>query len=144
VHLRRALLLFAIVLGMAALAAGLSRPTERSEEPSDTAAPPATATSPARGGTAELRFSASSPRTRELAAGRAAQVSVSVESPGMVAIPRLGLSAAADPHTPASFYVLPTRDGRYPILFSAAGDAGAEPVPAGELVVEPGAREAGA
>jgi hypothetical protein len=144
VHLRRALLLFAIVLGMAALAAGLSRPAERSQEPTETAAPPATATSPAGGGTVDLRFSTSRPRTEVLPVGTAARIEVSAERAGMVEIREMGLSAAAEPHTPAAFYVLPHRDGRYPILFSAAGEPAADAAPAGTLVVEPAATEAGA
>ncbi|HEU0024942.1 MAG TPA: hypothetical protein VFQ12_09940 [Thermoleophilaceae bacterium] len=118
-HLRRALLLFAIVLGLAALAAALSRPADRGgAEPEPTTAPPASTATPRA--PAAVSFQASRPRRRGLDAGRAAEVLVVVDSPGQVEIPGLGLSAPADPLTPARFDVLEDEPGRYPILFSPA------------------------
>jgi hypothetical protein len=139
VHLRRALLLFAIVLAMAALAASLSRPAqERSEgeraadpvaEPGPATAEPAPSAAPEE----PLTFDAVMDESRRLRAGRAATLEVLVAEPGSVAIPALGLDAPADPLTPARFEVLPARPGDYEILFTpAAGDAGE---PAGRLVV---------
>jgi hypothetical protein len=140
VHLRRALLLFAIVLGLAALAAALSRPADRAEQRTEpTVAEPA----PETGGSlepAELQFRASHPRRRSLAADQAAQVLVIVDVPGTVDIPGLGLSASADAVTPARFDVLEHRPGRYPILFAPAGSAEAtDAAPAGMLVITPAA-----
>jgi hypothetical protein len=138
VHLRRALLLFAIVLGMAALVASLSRPVE--ERRSDSAQPeprepgPATASPrPAPHLPTALSFDAAENETMRLRAGDAATVSVSVEEAGSVEIPGMGLSATADPVTPARFDVLASRPGRYDLLFTPAGGNPSEP--AGRLVV---------
>jgi len=139
VHIRRALLLFAIVLGMAALVASFSRPadertrTETTEEPgpgSETATPGPPTDTPPR----PVSFDAGSAERRRLPAGRAATLEVSVEEPGSVAIPGLDLSASTDEHTPARFEVFPTRSGRYAILFTPAD--GDESRPAGTLVVD--------
>ena len=54
-------------------------------------------------------------------AGAAATVEVAVSEAGTVDIPDLGLTAPADPVTPARFDVLATRPGRYPLLFTPAG-----------------------
>jgi hypothetical protein len=139
VHIRRALLLFAIVLGMAALVASLSRPPEErtATEPreerargAETAAPePPAADAPPR----PVSFDAGSTERRRLPAGRAATLEVSVDEPGSVEVPGLGLSASTDEHTPARFEVFPTRPGRYEILFTPAD--GDESRPAGTVVV---------
>jgi hypothetical protein len=138
VHLRRALLLFAIVLGLAAVAAGLSRPEERSERPRESAGQATTTPAAPNGGDeTEVRFLASEPRRRALTAGQAAEVLVDVHLPGQVAIPGLGLSAAADPVTPARFDVLEERPGSYPILFEPAGaDQATDAQRAGTLVIK--------
>jgi hypothetical protein len=137
VHIRRALLLFAIVLGMAALVASLSRPPEEQSrtEPREQPAPgPATATPlPADNPPRPVSFDAASSETRRLPAGRAATLEISVEEPGSVELPRLGLGASADEHTPARFDIFPTRTGRFEILFTPAH--GDESRPAGTLVV---------
>src|ERR1700741_2490008 len=141
-HLRRALLLFAIVLGLAALAAALSRPADVADEPTPrttteaTAPPPAPTVSDGNAGLppTDLAFDAAKPRTRKLEAGRAATVTVDVEAAGMVVTPGLGLTAPADPLTPARFDVFVRDAGEYPIDFTAAG--GQESVSAGTLVVE--------
>jgi hypothetical protein len=135
VHLRRALLLFAIVLGLAAVAASVSRPrsdsgtsapfrppattTERSEAP-----PTAT---PAPGGPApvELTFFAAEPRAQRIQAGQAATVFVEVKEAGQVEIADLGMSAAAEPLTPARFDVLTQATGRHPITFLPSADQAA-------------------
>jgi hypothetical protein len=140
VHLRRALLLFAIVLGTAALVASLSRPTEDRGEPERPAAqapgdsgPPTAAPAPATGPREPVSLDAAKDESRRLRAGSAATVEVSVTEPGSVEIPGLGLSAEADPLTPARFEVFPSEPGDYEIVFTpAAGDAGE---PAGRLVV---------
>ena len=132
-NLRRALLLFAIVLGLAALAAGLSRPTDDADTPADTA--PTTRVPAVSGPPAEVRFDATQPRRRAVLAGQAAEVYVEVNGAGQVAIPGLGVSAAAEPLTPARFDVLEERTGSYPIRFVPAGGAQA-PENAGTLVVK--------
>lgn len=129
-ELRRALLLFALVLGLAAIATSFSRPGEREQETTP-ARPPAQRTTP----TASPRersqqprvivFSSTGlPRTIRLAAGEPAAVSVEVAQPGRVDLAGLGLTAAAEPLTPARFDVLETRPGRYEVNFFPAADDG--------------------
>jgi len=145
VHIRRALLLFAIVLGMAALVASLSRPpeergaAERSQEPGPGAgaspeAGPETATpAPVDNPPRPISFDASSRDRRRLEQGRAATIEIAVDEPGSVEVPDLGLTASADERTPARFEVFPTRAGTYAILFTPAD--GDQSRPAGTLVV---------
>jgi hypothetical protein len=142
VHLRRALLLFAIVLGLAAIAASVSRERdgsgERAEQP---AAPPSTGPEetptvgpgPASDTGVELTFGAERPQRRRLEAGQPATVHVQVDEPGLVEIPELGLNGPADPLTPARFELLVPDPGRYEIDFTPA--AGDEASDAGTLVV---------
>lgn len=135
VHLRRALLLFVIVLGTAALVASLSRPVEDRDERDRPVDPgPATAApGPAADPPKPVSFDAALDESRRLRTGRAATLEVSVGEPGNVEIPGLGLSAPAAPLTPARFDVLPARPGDYSILFTPAAGDGSEP--AGRLVV---------
>ena len=131
-ELRRALLLFAIVLGIAAVVSSLARPPVREErgdrgEPSAGSAAPSRPTAsagPATRGAPEIRFVVGGKRkTETLKAGAAATVTVSVEEPGGVSIDGLGLNAHAAPLTPARFDVLSTRPGRYVVRFTAVPDA---------------------
>jgi hypothetical protein len=138
VHIRRALLLFAIVLGMAALVASLSRPpeertrTEAREEPAPKS--PTARALPPDSAPAPVSFDALSNERHRLPVDRAATVEVSVDEPGSVELPALGLTAGADQHTPARFDFFPTRPGSYAILFIPAdGDEGR---PAGTVVVD--------
>ncbi len=149
VHMRRALLLFAIVLGLAAVAASLSRsggdddppaPAQRgTETQTETASPgsaePDSEGEPQRpaGAPVALSFDAAKTQRRRLDAGRPASVEVSVTEPGQVTIPALGLTASAEPVTPARFDVLVQDAARLPILFTPA--AGEVEEPAGTLVV---------
>ena len=134
-HIRRALLLFAIVLGTAALVASLSRPpenrtaTEQNEEPGPPSATPAPVDSPPRA----ISFDAASRDRRRVEQGRAATVEIAVDEPGSVEVPDLGLTANADEHTPARFEIFPTRAGAYAVLFVPAD--GDRSRPAGTLVV---------
>src|SRR5215210_1985198 len=142
VHLRRALLLFAIVLAMAALVASLSRPlddrrgqttTPAEPEPGPETASPAPATGDSAAEPRTLRFHGAKSQSKPLQANEAATVEVAVAEAGSVEIPDLGLTAPADPDTPARFDVLAIRPGRYPLLFTPAGEH--SPEPAGSLVV---------
>jgi hypothetical protein len=149
VHLRRALLLFAIVLGLAAVAASVSRPgrdnttsepfrgvtptTTEQQTPTVTPAPgPEPAPAPV-----VRRFFASEPGAQKIRAGQAATVYVEVDEPGQVEIADLGLSAAAEPLTPARFDLLTSETGRHPITFLPAADEAAT-VRIGTLVVVAG------
>jgi hypothetical protein len=145
VHIRRALLLFGIVLGMAALVASFSRPpeqratSERTEQPAPGPGTtpeegPATAVpAPADSSPRAISFDAASRDKRRLAEGRAATLEITVDEPGSVEIPDLGLTASADEHTPARFEVFASRAGAYAIFFRPAN--GDESRPAGTLVV---------
>jgi hypothetical protein len=138
VHVRRALLLFAIVLGLAAIAASVSRsPEESPERVEQPSVPPDTAPSAAPGNAPksalELTFDADDDQRRRLAVGQAGTVFVEVEEPGLVEIPGLGLSAPAEELTPARFDVLVPEAGRFEITFTPSADD--LPGPAGTLVV---------
>ena len=132
------MLLFAIVLGMAALVASLSRPVEErrddsaQSEPRDTP-PPTASPTPASSLPETLSFEAAENEAMRLPAGDAATVEVAVDEAGSVDIPGMGLSAPADPVIPARFDVLASRPGSYQLLFTPAGDNPSEP--AGRLVV---------
>ena len=137
-HLRRALLLFAIVLGLAALVASLSRPLEQRREDSKSSAAgdprrPTAAPRPAPEPVAAISFEAAENESMRLRAGAAAMLEVAVDEAGSVEIPDMGLSASADRVTPARFDVLASRPGRYELLFTPADGDRAEP--AGKLVV---------
>jgi hypothetical protein len=80
-----------------------------------------------------IEFDAAENGSRRVPTGQAATVLVTVEEPGSVDIPDLGLTAPANPHTPARFEIVAPSPGRYDLLFSPAGDG--EPEAAGKLVV---------
>jgi hypothetical protein len=139
VHLRRALLLFAIVLGLAAVAASVSRPRDAADplrEPSPTteAEQPPTAAPKQVSTPVELTFSESDPRAQRIRPGQAATIYVDVSEAGQVEIADLGMSAAAEPLSPARFDVFTRALGRHPITFVPAG-AEREQVRLGTLVV---------
>jgi hypothetical protein len=144
VHLRRALLLFAIVLGLAAIAASVSRsPDESSESDSQPAVQsgsenaPEPSVSPGNAtptaGVKELVFDAARDQTRRVDAGQPATVLVEVDEPGLVEIANLGLIAPAEPLTPARFDVPARNPERLAITFTPVD--GDTPNDAGTLVV---------
>ena len=141
-HVRRALLLFAIVLGLAAIAASLSRDPEdsgeRAQEPAagagaDTADVPSISPGDASEGSVELVFDAARDQVRRVEERQPATLLVEVDEPGLAEIPELGLSANADALTPARFEVLASDPGRYELSFTPVEDDTASP--AGTLVV---------
>jgi hypothetical protein len=136
--------LFAIVLGLAAIAASVSRSPEDSGDSEPPPAVPSESedlTSPSVSpgdaapiaGVRELVFDADRDQTRQLDAGQPATVFVEVDEPGLVEISDLGLSAPAEPLTPARFEILTSDPDRIDITFTAAEDD--SPGPAGTLVV---------
>jgi hypothetical protein len=138
VHLRRALLLFAIVLGLAAIVTTISQPPRReaTSPPSPGASGPAPVPTPVAGGVRRIRLSVEGKPVRaRLDAGRPATVTVTVRQPGQVDIRGLGLTDAAERSSPASFDVLTPRPGRYVVDFTPAGGSSAEMV--GTIVVPP-------
>jgi hypothetical protein len=137
VHIRRALLLFAIVLGLAAIVASFSR-TDRGEHGnSPPRKAPAREASPSHGPerTVRLRFTtARGDRVQRLPVHVHAIVVVATHRPGLASLHGLGLSAPTEPGTPARFDVLETGPGRYPVAFAPAGSG--EDRRIGALVVE--------
>ena len=125
VELRRALLLFAIVLGLAAMATSISRPTDRGERARSPAPAPSEPIASPRPGSSELReivfVPAARAPTEPLEAGTPATVVVEVPEPGQVEIEGLGLSGFADPLTPARFEVLTNHERSHRVRFRAAG-----------------------
>jgi len=132
-ELRRALLLFAIVLGLAAVVSSVANPPVRkgdraADEPAPTAprsspSRPTARARPAAGRITDIRFVVGKRRSTEtVQAGTANTVTVSVEEAGQVSIDGLGLIAQADPLVPARFDVLSTTPGRYPVRFRAVPD----------------------
>src|SRR5437763_1948190 len=86
VHLRRAILLFALVLGLAALAAAVS-PSRRTRPPVPSLAPPA----PGAGALPrQLVFGPGKRRVQTAREGEHVVVSVASEAGGVATIPRLG------------------------------------------------------
>jgi hypothetical protein len=138
--LRRALLLFAIVLGLAAIASSIARPPEREADaparkdgaasqpgsdgaPAPSSAAPQPGTGSAEPVTLELRAGAR-PQIRKLEQGRPATLLVEVETPSQVDIPSLGLTQAAERLTPARFDVLIGEPGNHRILLHPAASGG--------------------
>ena len=126
-HLRRALLLFAIVLGLAALATAISRPAResgpRQRSPAITGAQEPPGRREDRSGASELKLPG--PRgTRSVVVhtGEAATLDVSVPEPGTVELVGLGLSSAAEPLTPARFDLLIEDPGVHAVRFTPAAD----------------------
>lgn len=134
-ELRRALLLFALVLGLAAIATSVSRPDDDGrDEPPPAARQPTVR--PERGAAPNIIFKAGRPpATEQLAADRPASVTVEVHESGLVELGGLGLTAPAEPLTPARFEVLVADEGRHPVRFTPAGSDEARTV--GTLVVGP-------
>jgi hypothetical protein len=120
-HLRRALLLMALVLGVVALVEALAPvPRERAAttEPRAPAAPPPTS-APVR--TLTLRYPPPKrvPRLRA-ATGAHVVLQVATSAAGQATVGGLGLVQAAEPATPASFDLLVARPGTYPVAFDPA------------------------
>jgi hypothetical protein len=143
VEIRRALLLFAIVLAMAAIVSSIARPPERagddSTPPANQATETATAAKPDQliPQPKTVQFpSGAKPPTRTVEVGQAATVLVDVETPGQVDIPSLGLTDTAEPLTPALFEVLPTAQGEHAILAQPAG-SDSPPAKVGTLRIVP-------
>src|SRR5437763_16329917 len=131
VHLRRAILLFALVLGLAALAAAVS-PARQTRPPAPALAPPA----PGAGGLPrELVFGPGKRRVQRAREGEHVVVSVASESGGVATIPRLGRTASVSPTAPAQFDLLAPPPGRYDVLITATGTT--QPRRIGTLVTRP-------
>jgi hypothetical protein len=142
VHLRRALILFGVVLALAALAASVSEPRRdraRQAPPTASAAPPQRPAPPPR----TVSFDAAGPKTnRRVHVGDHLTVVVNAPESGQAELSGLGLSAPVDPDTPARFDVLAERAQKVEVLYVPAG-AG-PPERAGTLQIsEPGSARSG-
>jgi hypothetical protein len=131
VHFRRAILLFALVLGLAALAAAVS-PSRDTKGPA--LAPPPSG-SGAEAATREFAFGAGGKRVRHAREGEHVVLSVASEAGGLATIPQLGLTATAAPAAPAQFDLLAPPPGRYDVMLTASGSS--EPRRVGTLVSSP-------
>jgi hypothetical protein len=132
-HLRRALLLFAIVLGLAALASSLARTPQRGapggappattgDTAPETTGDPAGGASPSSAKRVVMRVGPrGSIETRRVMVGVPTTLIVVAPEPGEVRLENLGLSAVAEPLTPARFELLPEEPGRQPVTFDPAG-----------------------
>jgi hypothetical protein len=131
VHFRRAILLFALVLGLAALAAAVS-PSRVAKGPA--LAPPSPG-SPAEPATRELAFAVGGKRVRRAREGEHVVVSVASEAGGLATIPRLGRTASVGPAAPARFDLLAPPPGRYDVMIAVSNTS--EPKRIGTLVTRP-------
>jgi hypothetical protein len=134
VHLRRAILLFALVLGLTALAASVA-PTHQE---SGTVAAPAPPAPPQASLLRTVTFATEAgakPRTESARTGEHLLVSVASAQGGLVTIPKLGRTASADVSSPAEFDLLAPAAGRYDVLFSGGGVD--EPQRVGTLLTRP-------
>jgi hypothetical protein len=119
VELRRVLLLFAIVLGLAAIVAAVSgsRSDRTRTSASAPALPPAATARPGPARQTTIRFDAAGPTvTRAARVDESVTVSVKVDEAGTVELQGLGLSDDAEPLTPARFDVLADRPGSHAVL----------------------------
>lgn len=122
-ELRRALLLFAIVLGVAAVVASLSTPGDRRETEQSAPTAPTTRPATSAGRPVKVVFdAAAAPAVRRVSAGRAATVVVRSTEPGTIDLEGLGLTAAVEPASPALFEVLANRPARHDVRLTAAGE----------------------
>jgi hypothetical protein len=131
VHLRRAILLFALVLGLAALAAAVSPSREESKPALTPAAPaPAGDTVPRT-----LSFGSRPPIVRRARQDEHIVVAVASEVGGVATIPKLGRTGSAAPGAPARFDLLAPPPGRYDVMIEPSGSS--EPERVGTLVTRP-------
>jgi hypothetical protein len=131
VHFRRAILLFALVLGLAALAAAVS-PTRVEKGPALAPPPAGTSTEPP---TRELAFAGGRKQVRRAREGEHVVVTVAFEAGGVASIPRLGRTANVGSAAPARFDLLAPAPGRYDVMIEPS-DTG-EMKRIGTLVTRP-------
>ena len=131
-HLRRALLLMALVIFVVAAAGALVTPPRDATDRGGAGLPPApVAGPPVR--TLELSYPARrEPRRLRVVTGAHVILEVASAQPGEATVPALGLVQAAETSTPARFDLLAERPGTYDVSFEpAVGD----PAVVGRLVV---------
>jgi hypothetical protein len=123
VHLRRALLLFALVLGLTALAATIAPSPRDRQDTTPQAQQPAPTTTPVEAGERELSFQFPTPAKggapdRRVTPDEHVVVVVAVDAPGQVQIPALGRTVSVTATSPAELDLLAPPAGRYDVLFT--------------------------
>jgi hypothetical protein len=129
------ILIVGVVLLMAAVTASLApAPQEGNDGGAEPVAPTVPGPDdPRPGKTREITLDAAQdPVTEEVAHGTHVVLRLRVPAASQVAIPGLGLTAFAEPDTPAVFDLLAERTGRFDVIVEAAEG---EPRRAGTLVV---------
>jgi hypothetical protein len=137
VHLRRALLLFAIVLGLSAIVASVSR-TDRGKHGAGAGPADETQALPKQGLARPVRVTFSSSdrnRVRRVPVRQAVEVSVTARRAGLGAIGGLNVSGATEPNTAARFEVFQARPGSFQVSFTPAGTSDSKRL--GTLLVVP-------
>jgi hypothetical protein len=138
VHLRRSILLFALVLGLTALAAAVS-PSRNGSDDSVTVPPqsaPASEALPRQIKLDARRSLVAAPRVLRARTNEHVVVTLLAgRSGGLATIPRLGRTATVSGAAAARFDLLAPAPGRYDVMFEATGSD--EPRRVGTLVTRP-------
>lgn len=132
--MRRAVLLFALVLGLTALAAAVSPSRDGGSDSGQPAPAPGSAYVLPRQVVFEVR-SAARPQVLRARAGARVVVVVRAAAGGLVTLPQLGRTATVSAATPAQFDVLAPA-GRYDVMYTPSG-GGSEPRRVGTLLSGP-------
>jgi hypothetical protein len=133
-HIRRAVLLFALVLGLTALAAAVSPSRDSDSGSGQPTAPAGNAGVLPRQVVFEVR-SAARPQVLRARAGARVVVVVRAAGGGLVTLPQLGRTETVSQAAPARFDVLAAA-GRYDVMFTPSG-GGSEPRRVGTLLSRP-------
>jgi hypothetical protein len=121
-QLRRALIAFAVVFAVVALATAITAPSEEEDAPAPSGPTPRTS-APAAVNVAFRHPVRGEPPVRAVRRGAQAIVRVQAQVPGDVEILGLGLLQSVTPGTPAVFDLLASRTGRFEVrLVSVAGE----------------------
>jgi hypothetical protein len=137
--MRRAILLFALVLGLTALAAAVSPSRDNGDGDGGAVVAPAPAVPPADALPRQIVLDARrslrrSPKILRARANEHVVVSVIAPRGGLATIPDLGRTATVSA-APARFDLLAPEPGRYDVMFEATGSD--EPRRVGTLVTRP-------
>jgi hypothetical protein len=136
-HLRRAILLFALVLGLTALAAAVS-PSRETGKPAAVPSP-SSAGSPEAVLPREVAFVARAsgkPQLRRARVGEHLLITLASTEGGLVRIPELGRTDSVSADAPARFDVLAPAPGSYHVLLELGGGPN-EPRRVGTLITRP-------
>jgi hypothetical protein len=135
VHLRRALLLFALVLGMTAIAASIAPPPTENRDETSQPAPQASPPGATREARAPFRHPPGRKRpVRRVEPGVPLVVTVSADETGQASIPLLGRVASLTPEDPARIDLLAPDSGSYDVQFTPV--EGGEARRLGRIVVK--------